>query len=310
MVLVFIMIGYCGMSQEAHLEQNGIKTSVVKHLHAEGKQARRYEIAQVCINSHHWQYSGFMIVELFSLRPYTGYEKYKIQIGYGEGTGSTFPKIELLESHGLKHYGKVELGKAYSSGTNYGGYDNLIIPIYVDVNYYSFYNVRMTYLYNRVDVLSAKDQIKINDNPMGIDIDQFKAPVVDHSDKDFAMRNGDVSGNFKVSGMVTASEIKVEAQTADFVFEEDYQLKELSEVEQFITSNKHLPDIPSAKQMEEEGVNVAEMNKLLLQKVEELTLYLIEENKLNTKQRIEISHLKTLLIRQENQITKLSNKIK
>ena len=87
------------------------------------------------------------------------------------------------------------------------------------------------------------------------------------------------ASNLDVKGIVSASEIKVEAQTADFVFEEDYPLKSLKEVEQFIITNKHLPDIPSAKQMEKDGVGLAEMNKLLLQKVEELTLYVIEQQK-------------------------------
>ena len=87
------------------------------------------------------------------------------------------------------------------------------------------------------------------------------------------------SDKLHVNGTIRATEIKVVAQTADFVFEEDYQLKPLEEVEQFITNNKHLPDIPSAKQMEEDGVGLAEMNKLLLQKVEELTLYVIEQQK-------------------------------
>ncbi|SMO46623.1 hypothetical protein SAMN06265379_101945 [Saccharicrinis carchari] len=84
-----------------------------------------------------------------------------------------------------------------------------------------------------------------------------------------------------VAGTVRAEEIIIEAkgQTADFVFEPDYQLRDLSEVETFIKDNKHLPDIPSASQMEEQGVNLAEMNKLLLQKVEELTLYAIEKDK-------------------------------
>lgn len=86
-----------------------------------------------------------------------------------------------------------------------------------------------------------------------------------------------------VAGTIRATEIKVEAQTADFVFEEDYNLRSLAEVENFIKENKHLPDIPSASQMEAEGVNLAEMNKLLLMKVEELTLYLIQQQKLIDK---------------------------
>ncbi|PXX95170.1 hypothetical protein DF185_22590 [Marinifilum breve] len=94
-----------------------------------------------------------------------------------------------------------------------------------------------------------------------------------------------------VAGTMRAEEVKVEARTADFVFQDDYQLKDLSEVEEFITTNKHLPDIPSAKQMEENGVGLAEMNKLLLQKVEELTLYVIDLKKTNEKQQKQIDKL-------------------
>lgn len=86
-----------------------------------------------------------------------------------------------------------------------------------------------------------------------------------------------------VAGTIRATEIKVEAQTADFVFDDDYSLRDLNEVESFINDNKHLPGIPSDTQMEAEGVNLAEMNKLLLMKVEELTLYLIQQQKLIDK---------------------------
>jgi len=101
------------------------------------------------------------------------------------------------------------------------------------------------------------------------------------------LRSGNVgigtspSAKLDVAGTIKATEIKVEAQTADFVFEPDYKLRPLDEVEIFVKENKHLPEIPSAKQMEADGVNVAEMNKLLLQKVEELTLYSIQLKKDN-----------------------------
>ena len=83
----------------------------------------------------------------------------------------------------------------------------------------------------------------------------------------------------EVAGTIRATEIKVMAQTADFVFEDDYELRSLEEVEAFINDNGHLPDIPSAAEMEEDGIGLAEMNKLLLQKIEELTLYMIELKK-------------------------------
>ena len=105
---------------------------------------------------------------------------------------------------------------------------------------------------------------------------------------------------FEVKSAIKASEIKVEAQTADFVFEEDYQLKPLVEVEAFVKFNKHLPEIPSVKQMEAEGVNVAEMNKLLLQKVEELTLYLIELKKENENQNSNNEKLLKIILDLEN----------
>jgi hypothetical protein len=107
------------------------------------------------------------------------------------------------------------------------------------------------------------------------------------------------ASKLEVVGTITASEIKVESKGgADFVFEDDYQLKPLEKVEEFIKENKHLPEIPSAKQMEEEGVGLAEMNKLLLQKVEELTLYVIEQQK-------EIEQLKA----KEEKITDLEKAI-
>ncbi len=87
--------------------------------------------------------------------------------------------------------------------------------------------------------------------------------------------------NLNLNGTLAANQITIKANgnTADFVFNEDYNLKDLTEVENYIKIYKHLPDIPSAEEMEKKGVDLAEMNKLLLQKVEELTLYQIEKDK-------------------------------
>ena len=82
-----------------------------------------------------------------------------------------------------------------------------------------------------------------------------------------------------VDGAVRAHRVKVYTTWADFVFEDNYKLPTLMEVEKHIKQNGHLKDIPSAKQVEENGIELGEMNKLLLQKVEELTLYLIEMDK-------------------------------
>lgn len=66
---------------------------------------------------------------------------------------------------------------------------------------------------------------------------------------------------------------------SDFVFDENYDLKPLSEVEKFIKKNKHLPEIPSTEEIHKEGLDLAQMDAKLLQKVEELTLYVIQQQK-------------------------------
>ena len=98
-----------------------------------------------------------------------------------------------------------------------------------------------------------------------------------------------------VKGDIHTREVRVDLNGAtgpDFVFEEDYNLRSLDETEQFIKSNKHLPEIPSAAEMEENGIELKEMNLKLLQKVEELTLYLIEQNKKMLMMNEEIKNLK------------------
>ena len=305
MVLVFIMIGYCGMSQEAHLDQDGIRESVISGLNANALQARRYKVAEICMNSHHWQYGGFMYVEFYCMYPYPGYEKYKIELGYGFGTQSSKIKCKLLESHCKEHHVALELGEPYSANTNYGGYENVIVPIYVDTKNYSRYKAKLTYTLSKVDQLSGINQIKIYDRPSAVNISTFASPKIDHSDENFSMKNGSVAENFDVKGTITATEIKVESTGgADFVFEDDYKLKSLEEVEQFVQENNHLPDIPSAKQMEEEGVGLAEMNKLLLQKVEELTLYAIELEKRDRVKAKQLEILKEELLLIKNIILK------
>src|SRR5690606_32432308 len=75
-------------------------------------------------------------------------------------------------------------------------------------------------------------------------------------------------------------EIKVTTTpTADFVFEEDYKIPSLETVEVFIKLYKHLPEIASAEEMEKNGVNIGEFQIKLLQKIEELTLYTIRQEK-------------------------------
>lgn len=83
----------------------------------------------------------------------------------------------------------------------------------------------------------------------------------------------------QVAGTVYSTEVKVElaaGQGPDYVFEPDYDLRTLQETKAYISENRHLPEIPSAKEMEEKGVDLGDMNMRLLKKIEELTLHQIE----------------------------------
>lgn len=82
-----------------------------------------------------------------------------------------------------------------------------------------------------------------------------------------------------VNGNIHAEKLTVSAVSADFIFEEDYDLRSIKEVESFIKDNGHLPDIPAAKEVETNGMDVGDMNTRLLQKIEELTLYIIQQEK-------------------------------
>lgn len=92
---------------------------------------------------------------------------------------------------------------------------------------------------------------------------------------------GTINPTYKLSvnGNVRAKEIIVESGWADYVFQDDYKLKPLNEVEDFIRANKHLPNIPSAIEIQTSGLSVGETQKKMMEKIEELTLYIIQQQK-------------------------------
>jgi hypothetical protein len=88
-------------------------------------------------------------------------------------------------------------------------------------------------------------------------------------------------GTYKlaVNGNIRSKEIVVETGWADYVFDKSYKLPSLAEVEKFIRQNGHLPNIPSAKEVEEKGLPVGDTQKRMMEKIEELTLYIIQQQK-------------------------------
>ncbi|MBD2699993.1 bZIP transcription factor [Spirosoma sp. BT702] len=105
--------------------------------------------------------------------------------------------------------------------------------------------------------------------------------------------------NLFVSKGILTEKVKVAIKNtsdwSDKVFDDSYTLKTLSEVEKYIQSNKHLPGVPSAKEVVEKGVDVAKMDAKLLEKIEELTLYSIEQEKTIKLQQAQIDELKALM---------------
>lgn len=102
------------------------------------------------------------------------------------------------------------------------------------------------------------------------------------------------SHKLAVDGSIGARKVKVtQADWADFVFQKDYPLLPLKEVADYIEVNKHLSGMPTTEEVQKDGIDVGEMNKLLLQKIEELTLYLIEENKQRQKMQDQIDTLQS-----------------
>ena len=101
-----------------------------------------------------------------------------------------------------------------------------------------------------------------------------------------------------VKGKIHTQEVRVDMLgplVPDYVFANDYKLKSLEEVENYIYENKHLPEIPSAQEIEKNGLMLAEMNMSLLKKIEEMTLYMIEMKKEIEEQNRKIKSLENQL---------------
>ncbi|PWL30056.1 hypothetical protein [uncultured Roseivirga sp.] len=118
-------------------------------------------------------------------------------------------------------------------------------------------------------------------------------------------------GNAYFSGNLESQKVKVTAQPGsvpDYVFSTNYELKTLKEVEEFIEANSHLPNIPSAKEIETNGQDVGELQLKLIEKIEELTLYVIEQEKKLEKMKIleqQNQQLKEMLFELKSEVEEL-----
>lgn len=106
--------------------------------------------------------------------------------------------------------------------------------------------------------------------------------------------------DLSVNGTIVAKEVIVSNNSIywpDYVFESEYNLQDLSYVESYIKENKHLPEVPSAKELNENGLSLSEISKIQMEKIEELTLYAIQQNQKIDKLEKEIDELRELILK-------------
>ncbi len=145
-------------------------------------------------------------------------------------------------------------------------------------------------------VIRADDNLSgglslVSDNPNAGAI-RFYTGGISNGNKRMELNNNELI----IGVNIKAKDISVKTDVwSDYVFEDDYKLPSLEDVETHIKEKKHLPEIPSAKEIEEDGLNMAEMMALQMKKIEELTLYMIEMKKENIEMKKENEQLKARL---------------
>lgn len=206
------------------------------------------------------------------------------------GFNSTIPTLFVSEASGAGTTGNVSIGgettnllhKLHVNGKMYLS-DGVIqkggaTPVGTgDLGLYSMTNTWMRFVTNGQPIKFFIDGSLANNNGIGGN----PAMVILDNGNVLINQDAQVNSAYKldVSGPVRANEIVVNTDGADFVFDKNYKLMTLKELEKSVSENKHLPGIAPASEMQKNGVGLAELNTLLLQKVEELTLYVIELNK-------------------------------
>ena len=133
---------------------------------------------------------------------------------------------------------------------------------------------------------------------------QIRANPLIITDGSLAIGTTDPKGyKLAVAGDAIAESMTVDLQGnwPDYTFKKEYRLMPLADLKTYVDKNQHLPEIPSAAQVAKDGINLGEMNRLLLKKVEELTLYLIDQKK-------EMDEQKKMILSLTNDIKVLKSK--
>lgn len=130
---------------------------------------------------------------------------------------------------------------------------------------------------NLIITNESNGEIKFSTKPLNFASNLVQMTITNEGNVGIGKENP--TDKLEVNGIIHAKEVRVDVQGwPDYVFEKDYQLLTIEEVEKNIKEKGHLPNVPSATEIEANGLKLAEMNVKLMEKVEELTLYIIELN--------------------------------
>jgi len=240
------------------------------------------------------EYTHYISVGSLPKSSTAAYEKLKVEIFGGVYESNDMATTTYTIA---TRSGNVMMIERSGGGTS--GYELLIFEnadtnsyscVLKNTNRWAVFNIKSTLLKSntsnqvteKVDVdIKVSDPIKYGLRDV---TSEFKQIILTGSDRRGYIGVGTLfpQSELDVRGKIIANEVEIKVLPkggADFVFKPEYNLRPLLEVEAFVKENQHLPDIPSEKEMIENGLNINDMQIKLLQKVEELTLYVIEQEK-------------------------------
>ena len=251
------------------------------------------------------------------------------------GVGVLVPqsRLELKDSQDASFNSGIGITRSSAAQTGFinmvGGAFNMVTPTGLPTKFRNGTTTNLTILGNGrvgMGVESPEANLHIFDSPSGqtaVNVTGLFIENAGSSNGYYAFQTATVGGGksfsitnagnvgigtttpnnkLEVNGTIRSKKVLVQASPwPDYVFDSDYKLRSLKEVEAHIKVNKHLPEVPSAKEVEAQGLDLAEMNMLLMKKVEELTLYLIQENK-------EKEEMKALLLEMRQELNTLKEK--
>lgn len=211
-------------------------------------------------------------------------ESMRINTGGNIGIGTTAPAQKLDVSGYIQSAPSAVEGGLYFGNANHG--------------------VRRPAGTNNVELYTTQGNIFLSASSISSN------QLVLRENGDVEMGAPNISSKLTVNGNVTAKKMKVTQNVwADFVFEPTYHLPSLYDLESYVKKYKHLPEIPSAKEVQEQGLDLGNNQAKLLQKIEELTLYVIDQHKQLETQQKTIAVQQQLLIEQGETIKEIKKKL-